>query len=408
MSDLNNTFNHDINNKLFTIKNYIKKIETKINTYNGIKYYLDKKFKKDINFQIYNCINENINLLSPIYTCNIRYIIKMEITKIFKNYYNDVKLYKYISNFKIALTTYIVNYNQLSKNKRLRSCNHINLNLHNSCFECYICKVIDMPYFNKYIFKTIFYILHLIHDTDENKIIVSDSMLLNSNILKLIYFIMDETFFEKISKIDNYNDGYYENFDDNEDDYDGDITEENNDENNDNDEDGDEDGDEDEDEEEEEDNEDDEEGNNIANNENNMSDDNYSDGDGGDDDHNRQLRNEDNELRIDLQEIDDNDMNRLFIRITQNLINNQDVSTGLSGLFRNIPEQNINNVNINELLEPLLNSPTLIHNTNNQISNFFETLTQTLNNIHSNIISNSTPNSTPNSESNSESNSIIN
>jgi len=195
--------NTKINDKLIRINNYINRLESKINMYNGIKYYLDQKFKNDVNSQIFNCIDVNVNQLTIDYVLNVKMIIQTELEYIFKNFSSIHKLYKKNMNFKIHLTSIMINYYQLMNMDKLVHCIHNDDGVVKCCFECFINSdqcVINI--FDKSVINLICNAIHITEDIkDINEIVITSSVFLNSNILKIVYLEMDKVLYLMFSNI---------------------------------------------------------------------------------------------------------------------------------------------------------------------------------------------------------------
>lgn len=174
------------------IKNYIKKINSKISKYNSIKYYLDQKYNDNHNYKLFDVIDKAINKLTIEYIQNIKNCIRQDIYKLCENHKDN--LYIKITEFKINLMQLMMSYEKI--NHVISGCSH--LNLFKCCFECYCERNNDLIEFDRDILISMF--LNIKEFSHKNSIITT-SNLLSSDILKLYFYILDESIIINIGKL---------------------------------------------------------------------------------------------------------------------------------------------------------------------------------------------------------------
>lgn len=188
------------------IENYMKNINIKLNTLEGLKYYLDKLFKNDINIHINSVVNYLADELNIDHILNVKYLVKIEVKSIIYDFLNKSKnpdeldyteLYRKISQFKLNLVTYGINYTSKYRSNTLSQCVHYNLE--KQCFECYIHSLEYINHFDFKLFISIFRIIHMLEDTNTKKFTISLNYFLQSDILKLFYYLTDELYFNCLS-----------------------------------------------------------------------------------------------------------------------------------------------------------------------------------------------------------------
>lgn len=186
---MNQKLTHDI-------KNYIKKINAKISKYNSIKYYLDQKYNDNNNYKLFDIIDKAINDLTFEYIHNVKNCVREDLYKLCE--LHEENLYLKITEFKINLMQLIISYEKI--NHVITGCTH--LNLFKCCFACYCERNKDLSEFDKDILTSMF--LNIREFSNENSLITS-SNILNSDFLKLYFYILDESVIVNLSKLKTLN-----------------------------------------------------------------------------------------------------------------------------------------------------------------------------------------------------------